>query len=260
MKLAILLLLASAAQAVTIADTIYLPDGTLASGKLRITIVTGTFSPSRTYAGFRKDIAVVSGAMTVDLAANSTLTPAGSLYQVQYSLSSGVSNTEYWNVPTGGPHTVRAVRWRNRQPTGYIANYSGTTWTVSPEVSGIRTNAVTVDCFDSSGNEIDCAVSVHPTNYVVTASFAVSQAGKISINAVSAWSTQNYIKAITSQTSVAIPYSEHGIPTPNLQAECWDSNTPANQVDCAMQVNNSTYAVTITFATAQSGYIVLSGR
>lgn len=260
MKLAIMLLLAVTARAVTIADTIYLPDGTLASGKLRITIVTGTFSSTRTYAGFRKDVSVTNGAMSVDLAANSTLTPAGMLYRVDYSLTSGTSQTEYWNIPTGGPYTVRAVRWRNRQPTGYVANYSGTTWTVSPEVSGIRTNAVTVDCFDSSGNEIDCAVSVHPTNFVVTASFAVSQAGKISINAMSAWSTQNYIKAITSQTSVAIPYSEHGLATSNLIAECWDASTPANQVDCALNVNNSTYAATITFATAQSGYIVLSGR
>lgn len=260
MKLIFLALLATMAQAVTIADTIYLPDGTRASGRLRITIVTGTFSSTTTYAGFRRDVNVTNGAMMVDLAANSTLTPAGTLYRVDYSLSGGLNQTEYWNVPTGGPHTVRAVRWRNRQPTGYLAGYSGTTWTIPANIHGIRTTAMTVDCFDSTRAEIDCAVSVHPTNYTVTASFAISQAGYIAINAISAWSTQNYVKAITSQTSVAIPYSEHGLATSNLMAECWDNATPANQVDCALSVNSSTYAVTVAFAVAQNGFIVLSGR
>lgn len=260
MKLLLIFLLTMIAQAVTVADTIYLPDGALASGRLRISLVTGTFTPTITYAAFRKDVAVTNGVMSVDLLANSTLTPAGTLYRVEYQISRGLAQVEYWNIPTGGPYTIRAVRWRDRQPTGYSAAYSGSTWTVPANVHGVRTSAMTVDCFDGSGNEIDCSVSVHPTNWTVTAGFGVSVAGRISINAVSAWSTQNYIKAFTSQTSVSILFAEHGMATANIQGECWDSNTPAAQIDCAVAVNQSTYAVTVTFSPAASGYIVLSGR
>lgn len=244
---------------VTVADTLQLIDGSNANGRMVIALTTGAHASATTYAASRRTLTVTNGAVSVNLPANSTLVPAGTLYRVEYYLRDGGGTwTEYWNVPTGGPFTIRDVRWRPRSPTGYEAAFSGTTWSLPASIHGIRTSSMTVDCFDLSGNEIDCAVTVAPTTYDVTARFATTQAGRLVLNAISAWSTQNFVKAFTSQTSVSIPYAEHRFASSRLQAECYDGS--GNLVTCDVSVNSSTYAVVVEFATAQSGYVVVSAR
>ena len=257
MKL-LLFLVAQAALAVTISDTIRLPDGSTPSGRLTIILSKGTASSSQTYAASRQTVTVTNGVVSVSLAANTTLTPAGTYYRVEYFLQGGNQQVEYWLVPAGGPYTIREVRWRDREPKGYSATFSGTTWSVPASVHGIRSTGMTVDCFDTSGNQIDCAVTVNPITYDVAARFTNTQAGRLQLNAVSAWSTQNYVKPITSATSVGIPYSEHRFATGQIRAQCFDSS--GNDIVCEPTVNQSTYAVTVAFAVAQSGWIVLSGR
>lgn len=257
-----LMLFASVAHAVTITDTIKHADGSNANGRMVIILSRGTHSSSQTYAATRKSVTVANGAFTVDLAANTSLTPAGTYYRVEYFLRDGTQQTEWWNVPAGGPYTIRDVRWRPREPLGYIASFSGTTWTLPAALHGIRTTGLTADCYDLSVpmQLIDCAVTVHPTTFDVVAKFATSQAGHLVLNAVSAWSTQNYVKAITAQTSVSIPYSEHKFATSQIRVQCFDSATPAAEVECQSSVNRTSYAVAVAFAVAQTGYIVLTAR
>jgi hypothetical protein len=233
----LLVLIAWPMLGVTITDTLQLIDGSNANGRMVIALTTGTHASATTYAASRRVVTVTNGAVSVNLPANSTLTPAGTLYRVEYYLRDGGGTwTEYWNVPTGGPFTIRDVRWRPRSPTGYEAVFSGTTWSLPASIHGIRTSSMTVDCFDLSGNEIDCAVTVAPNTYDVTARFATTQAGRLVLNA----------------------YSEHRFATSRLQAECYDGS--GNLVTCDVSVNSSTYAVVVDFATSQSGYVVVSAR
>lgn len=261
MKL-LLLLLAARLSAVTIADTIYSVDGSTANGLVIVTLASGAQSSSTTYVATRKRVTVTAGAFSVSLPANSTLTPAASLYRVEYFLNNGTSQIEYWNVPTGGPYTIRDVRWRDRQPTGYVASFTGATWTLPASIHGIRTKALQATCLDGStpAVEIECAVSVHPATFDVIASFANSQTGKLVLSAVSAWSTQNYVKTMTSATSVSVPYSEHKMATNQISVQCWDNATPAAQVECRSTIHPTSYDVAVTLAAAQSGYVVVSGR
>lgn len=264
MVLHILQLIAVAANlgyAVTVADTLRYPDGTLVNGNLVIELTTGTNTSSITYAGFRKVVPVTSGVMSVDLAANTSLQPSGTYYRVTYRTNQlgGTASIEYWNVPTGGPYTVRDVRWKDRSPTGYVTSMSGTSWVVPASVHGIRTRNMTVRCEDASGNLIECAPTINNL-WTVRVTYPVAQTGRLILNAVSAWSAQNYQKSITSVTTSTIPYSEHGLGTNRIEVQCWDNAEPSANVECASTVHPSTYTVTVTFAVAQSGYIVLSGR
>jgi hypothetical protein len=68
-----------------------------------------------------------------------------------------------------------------------------------------------------------------------------------------------YASSFTSQTSVVIPGSAHQLNTPNLVLNCYDTETPAMEVDPdTVAVNLTTFDVTINFATAQSGRCVVS--
>ena len=68
-----------------------------------------------------------------------------------------------------------------------------------------------------------------------------------------------YASSFTSQTTVTIPGTTHQLNTPNLVVDCYDTETPAMEVDPdTVSVNLTTYDVTINFATAQSGMCVVS--
>lgn len=264
MKPLLLLLAALPAYAISISDTIYLPDGSLANGSISISIVTGTFSSSTTYAAFRRDYRIVAGVPTpaIDLAANSTLTPNGSLYRVEYYLTNGTTQTEYWSVPSGGPYTIREVR-HLLTTQDYSANQTGATWSISAATHGFRTKNLIVTCFDNAvpAAVVDCAVSVHPTTFAVIAAFGVSQTGRIHINGASCSGyCPNPSKAFTSATSVTFLNSEHNLNTARISAKCYDGSTPAAEFECQYTVHPTTYTVTATFATAATGYIVLTGR
>jgi hypothetical protein len=68
-----------------------------------------------------------------------------------------------------------------------------------------------------------------------------------------------YASSFTSQTSVTIPGTVHQLNTPNLVVDCYDTETPAMEVDPnTVSVNLTTYDVTVTFAQSQSGRCVVS--
>jgi len=68
-----------------------------------------------------------------------------------------------------------------------------------------------------------------------------------------------YASSFTSQTSVTIAGTAHQLNTANLVVNCYDTETPAMEVDPnTVSVNLTTYDVTINFAQPQSGRCVVS--
>jgi len=84
----------------TIADTVYLADGSTAQGSLIITWPAFmAASGSAVAAGSTNTTLGANGALNVELAANAGATPAGVYYTVVYQVGPGEVRTEYWIVP-----------------------------------------------------------------------------------------------------------------------------------------------------------------
>ena len=95
----------------TVADTVYLADGTPAQGTLIITwpaFVTG--SGAAVAAGNTNVTLAANGTFSVALVPNAGATPAGVYYTVVYQIGPGEVRTEYWVVPTTSPANLAAVR------------------------------------------------------------------------------------------------------------------------------------------------------
>jgi len=72
--------------------------------------------------------------------------------------------------------------------------------------------------------------------------------------------TGNASYVFISQTSIVIPGSVHQFGTPNLIVNCYDTETPPHLVEPDnVQIDPTTFNVTIGFAIAQSGYCVVNG-
>lgn len=72
-------------------------------------------------------------------------------------------------------------------------------------------------------------------------------------------STGAYSSSFSSQTTVTILGTAHQLGTANVLVGCYDASTPAMRVQPdTVSVHPTTYDVTITFATAQSGRCVVS--
>jgi len=70
----------------------------------------------------------------------------------------------------------------------------------------------------------------------------------------------NYVTFFTSQTSISITGSTHGLGTSNLLVQCYDSATPANLVEPSLiTVDPNSYNVTVAFAAAETGRCVING-
>ena len=95
----------------TVADTVYLADGTAARGNLIITWPAFmTASGTAVAAGTASAALGAGGALSVALVPNAGATPAGVYYTVVYQIGSGQVKTEYWVVPTTSPANLATVR------------------------------------------------------------------------------------------------------------------------------------------------------
>jgi hypothetical protein len=95
----------------TVADTVYLADGTTAQGNLIITWPAFVTADGTAVAGGSKNVTLgASGALSVALVPNAGATPAGAYYTVVYQIGSGQVKTEDWVVPTTSPANLAAVR------------------------------------------------------------------------------------------------------------------------------------------------------
>jgi hypothetical protein len=88
----------------TIADTVYLADGSTAQGNLIITWPAFVTSSGAAVAGGTTNMALgANGALSVALVPNAGATPADVYYTVVYQLGPGEVRTEYWVVPATSP-------------------------------------------------------------------------------------------------------------------------------------------------------------
>lgn len=113
-RLLFAILLASSAQGAitTVADTLYLANGTRFSGPINISWpTTFTSASGRVIPAGKLSTIVVNGALSVGLEANDLATPTGTYYIAQYKLNNGIATTEFWVVPTSvSPVTLATVR------------------------------------------------------------------------------------------------------------------------------------------------------
>jgi hypothetical protein len=94
----------SGAATTTIADTVYLADGSTAQGSLIITWPAFVPSSGAAVAGGTTNTALgANGALSVALVPNAGATPAEVYYTVVYQLGPGEVRTEYWVVPATSP-------------------------------------------------------------------------------------------------------------------------------------------------------------
>ncbi len=95
----------------TIADTVYLADGSTAQGNLIITWPPFLTASGAAVAGGVKNVSLgTNGALSVGLVPNGGASPAGMYYTVVYQVGPGQERTEYWMVPTTSPANLAAVR------------------------------------------------------------------------------------------------------------------------------------------------------
>ena len=95
----------------TIADTVYLADGSVAQGNLIITWPAFLTASGAAVAGGSTSTALgAGGALSVALVPNAGASPAGMYYTVVYQVGPGEERTEYWIVPMTSPANLAAVR------------------------------------------------------------------------------------------------------------------------------------------------------
>jgi hypothetical protein len=70
----------------------------------------------------------------------------------------------------------------------------------------------------------------------------------------------NYSQTFSSQTSVSMLGSAHGLGTANLIVDCYDNASPARRIEAdTISVDASTFDVTVAFTNPQSGRCVING-
>ena len=95
----------------TIADTVFLADGSTAQGSLIITWPAFLTASGTAVAGGTTNTTLgTNGALSVALVPNAGATPAGVYYTVVYQLGPGQVRTEFWVVPTTSPANLATVR------------------------------------------------------------------------------------------------------------------------------------------------------
>ena len=99
------------ASTTTVADTVYMADGTPASGNLIISWPAFVTSGGTAVAAGTTNVALgAKGALSVELMPNAGGTPAGVYYSVVYQIWPGRVKTEYWVVPSTSPANLATVR------------------------------------------------------------------------------------------------------------------------------------------------------
>jgi len=95
----------------TVADTVYMADGSAASGTLIITWPAFVTANGEAVAPGSKSVVLgASGVLNAALVPNAGATPAGVYYSGVYQLGPGQVRTEYWVVPTNSPASLAMIR------------------------------------------------------------------------------------------------------------------------------------------------------
>jgi hypothetical protein len=100
------------------------------------------------------------------------------------------------------------------------------------------------------------SVTVHPGTYDVVITFATVQTGTLTLSAAA----PRYSTTFTNQDRVEVFGSTHGLGTPALIYQVYDNATPRAFIEPnSFTVDQSTHTVVMTFATPQSGTLLLVG-
>lgn len=245
--LALLVVVAGPAWSITtVTGTIRLPDGTLATGKAFIDLTGtcvgagGAIIPNPT-----KIASFTAGVFTVDLEPSSTCVPSQA-YRVRYQIALFNTPLEFWNVPDSGtPVTIASVR---------IPGIPVTTGALGMAyVTGLICKG---DLFSYNGTaniRVPC-----PTVANTVLKKDASAAAGVSWQPDSgATAYGRYSTTITpAATTWTVLGATHLLNSCALATMVWISNLAAepNTVAC----NPTTFDVTITFLSAQTGDIYLT--
>jgi hypothetical protein len=132
----------------TIADTIYLADGSKAKGNPIIAWPAFLTASGTAVAGGTTTASLgANGALSMALVPNAGANPAGVYYTVVFQLGPGEVRTEYWVVPTTSPANLAAVR------TTPGSGVAGQPVSVQYVNSGLATKANDSAVVQLSGNE-----------------------------------------------------------------------------------------------------------
>lgn len=111
--------------------------------------------------------------------------------------------------------------------------------------ANVRTGVSTLTRNSSGDFVITCLTSRALTAYI---------SGAIGANS-------NYGAAFSSSASIAIAQDLIGIASTDLEAQLWDSATPRNALgEDTFTIDATAFAATVTFLTAQAGYLVIAHR
>jgi hypothetical protein len=133
----------------------------------------------------------------------------------------------------------------------------------------LRTQSKSVDFSGAASTKPSQAGTVLPSTCAVGQTFlnTAAQPGQnwYVCTATNTWSVQganglaNYAMPFTSATTVTVPGSAHQLGTSKLFVEVYDTETPAVLVEPnEVQIDPTTYDVAVSFASPQSGTLVLS--
>jgi hypothetical protein len=156
---------------------------------------------------------------------------------------------------------------------GAIANYSvgftsATSVTILGSAHAFGTDRLFVVCYDSSTPRqqfTPSSVTVHPTTFDVVVDFGgIALSGRVFINGVGgsgpSAGTPNFEVAFTSATTVTVAAAAHGFATSALQVVAYDNSTPREAISpTRVAVHPSTFEVTVDFAVAATGTLVING-
>ncbi len=127
----------------TVQGTVYRADGTAASGTLLVSWPQFTTAANQAVAAGSTTVAIrQDGFVSLQLAANTGASPAGSYYTAVYHLKDGTVSREYWVVPAAGTASIASVRARLEPAT--VAVQSATKQYVDTAVSSITGNYLQV--------------------------------------------------------------------------------------------------------------------
>jgi hypothetical protein len=143
-------------------------------------------------------------------------------------------------------------------------NY-GTSFTTQTSVTilgsahNLGTKNLLVECYDtaSPANRIEPAsYTVDGSTFNVVVNFTASQSGYCAVNGSG---PPKYATTFTGQTSVTVTGATHGLNTADLRVTVWDSASGTRHIiePAEVDVDSTTFNVTVLFASSQSGRIVI---